>query len=118
VNNRGVVLDVVGSRGAMFGNIYSVGAGEEKAVCARPRVRSVVSTRSSRRSSVRSSMEVLRREEVLGGGSVVNGGDGMQLAESSISDRIRSQRWVLKRPQPTSSVQQFPILISSSLAMS
>ena len=106
MNNRGVVLDVVGSRGAMFGNLYGAvgvgGAGEEKVVCARPRVRSVVSARSSRRSSVRSSMEIVRREELLEVGSVVNGRDGMQLTESSISDRIRSQRWVLKRPQPTS----------------
>ena len=101
---------MVGSRGAMSGNLYGArcvgGVGEEKVVCARPRVRSVVSARSSRRSSmrssVRSSMEVVRREEVLEVGSVVNGGDGMQLTENSISDRIRSQRWVLKRPQSTS----------------
>jgi len=110
VNNRGVVLDVVGSRGSILGNLCGArgmgGAGEEKVVCARPRVRSVGSARSSRgssvRSSVRSSMEVVRREEVLEVGSVVNGGDGMQLTESSISDRIRSQRWVLKSSQLTS----------------
>lgn len=93
VSNKGVVLDVVGSRASTAG---------ERVVCARPRVRTLTSSassRSSRRSSVRSSLELVRREDLL---ESPNGGDGLALTENSISDRIRSQRWVLRRTQPTS----------------
>ncbi|RPB22064.1 hypothetical protein L211DRAFT_360768 [Terfezia boudieri ATCC MYA-4762] len=123
VNNRGVVLDVIGSRGTMLGSLRGAsgmgGAVEEKGVCARPRVRSMASARSSRRSSVRSSvsnsMEVVRREEVLG--SVVNGADGMQLTEGSISDRIRSQRWILKRSHSTSECFSIHNLLNPSIVL-
>ena len=103
VNNKGMVLDVVGSRSLMFVSSRKT-TGEEKVVCARPKVRSVTSARSSRRNSAGSSMELVRREELL---ESPNGGDGMALTETSVGERIRSQRWVLKRTQPTSYVHPF-----------
>ena len=110
VNNKGMVLDVVGSRSLMFVSSRKT-AGEEKVVCARPKVRSITSARSSRRNSVGSSTELVRREELL---ESPNGGDGMALTETSVGERIRSQRWVLKRTQPTSYVYPFNPTVCTS----
>lgn len=97
VHNKGVVLDVMGSRSMMFSGRRG-STEKENLVCARPRVRSIASSRSSTRSSARSSLEIIRRDDLLD--SCSNG--GLALTESSVSERVKSQRWILRRAQPTS----------------
>jgi len=117
-NNRGVVLDVVGSRsGMVYLGSKALSTTEEKLVCARARVRGGSSAKSSRRSSVRSSLEVVRRDMDLV--ECANGGDGygMALTENSINDRIRSQRWVLRRTQPSSECFSIHNLLYPNIAL-
>ncbi|KAF8463296.1 hypothetical protein BDZ91DRAFT_312237 [Kalaharituber pfeilii] len=115
INNRGMVLDVMGPRSFMISHNKRVSEKDrEKLVCARPRVRNLASARSSVRSSRRNSLELVRRDEVY---ECQNGGDALALTEQSVGERIKSQRWILKRSTPTSETFSIHNLLYPSIVL-
>jgi len=95
--NMEVVLDVT-SREDTELQTGKKGAEERekhKTVCARPRVMSLASARSSLRSSRRSSMVVLQRADLEETPTTL-------IERESSIERIKGQRWILKRVQSTS----------------
>ena len=98
---RGVVLDVVGSIFSSPGKKNGADKEKEKVVCARPRVRNLASARSSIKSSRRSSVDFIQREDLKPAGKL-DGSSMLPLTEEVVVERIMSQRWILKRTHPTS----------------